>query len=165
MTEAKTKKNPSTSVRMNPDYTASAVNLVNPPPVISGLKLMKDIMADIAMLEAKIADCVPVELKGALIVAQANLDGVIKNIKANIDAYGSYQDTEKGEYALKQRKESITYKPELVIETLESKLASLIIVNAVDTKALDGLVKGKLVSPEQARQCGEIKETYAYIIK
>ena len=152
-------------MKANPNYEASAVNLVNPAPVVSDLQLIKEIRANITLLEEKRDACIPKELKDALIDARANLDRMVKNIKVDIDAYGSYQDTETGEYALKQRRESITYRPDLVIQHLSAKLADLVIIKAVDSKALDGLVKGGLVTAKEARACGEVKDTFAYIIR
>lgn len=146
----------------NKDYSASAVHLCNPPELKKVLEERRDFISHIANLKA-LLEAYPewAELRKA----EQRLADHDQYIREAINQFGSYQDVDKGWYALKQRKESITYTPELVKIILEPKLASLVIVESVDSKALNSLVKGGLVSPEQIQQCGEVKESYAYIVR
>ena len=148
--------------KKNPNYETSAVNLRNPPEIKKALEERLSFTSHIANLKA-VMEAYPewAELREA----EQRLADHDKYIRELIDDYGSYQDVDKGEYALLQRRESIIYKPELTKKVLEPKLASLVIVESVDSKALDGLVKGGLVSPIEARKCGAVKETFAHIIK
>lgn len=148
--------------KRNPDYSASAVNLCNPPELQEALKERQSFTSYIANLKALLETYPEWEELNKAEQRLADHDQYIRQV---INQYGSYQDVEQGWYALKQCKKSIIYKPELTQEVLEPKLASLVIVESVDSKALDGLVKGGLITPEQQRMCGEIKETFAYIIK
>ncbi len=148
--------------KKNPDYTASAVDLCNPPEIGQKLINYQDCQAKIRTLEANL-EAIPEfqELQGS----QKELANLNAQIRGMIDAQGSYQDIEKGWYALKQRRESIIYKPELVRQYAPSKVASFVLIESVDIKALDALIKAGQLTPETARQCGEVKETFAYIIK
>lgn len=148
--------------KANPDYSASAVNLINPPELIYQLDLLHQAQAKVKALEDELNK---LELWAQWSKAVANAAEIVGQIKAMIEAQGSYQDLERGFYALKQRRESINYKPDYVRNVLEAHLADLVIVESVDSKILDGLVKGGLATPTQAKQCGEVKESFAYIIK
>jgi len=87
-----------------------------------------------------------------------------KELRNAIEAFGSYQDTAKGEYAVKQRRESITYKPELVRKNAPARVAEFVIIQAVNAKALEALQKAGQIDEETLRECGEIKTAYAFII-
>ena len=148
--------------KKNTDYSASAVNLCNPVELKVKIEQRQNLTRQANHLNALLTTYPEwAELRG---VEQALTD-CDKTIREAIDQLGSYQDVEAGEYALKQRRESIIYKPELTKLVLDAKFTSLVIVETVDSKALDGLVKGGLVTPLQARECGEVKESFAYIIK
>ena len=156
MTEAK---------RKNPDYSASAVKLTNPPEVMDLLTKYHRLGNEIEKAQLEIDDCVPRDLLDKRKAIQNELSETDKSLRQAIDEFGSYQNLDYGEYALKQKRESITYKAELARQYLESKALNMVLVESVNTKALDGLVKGGIVTLEQAKQCGEVKETFAYIIK
>ena len=66
---------------------------------------------------------------------------------------------------MKQRRETVTYSPMLVHRLLPENIGSLVIVESVNVKALEGLIKGQIVTAEQAKACGEVKESFAYIIR
>ena len=151
--------------RVNPNYEASAVCLSNPPQVLADLNLIKEITLDIALIKEKIRACIPADLTGALLAAEKTLAGANTNIRNDIDAYGSYQNQETGEYALKQKRETINYKAELVRCYAPSRVASFVIIESVDSNAMESMLKVRQLTPEVAKQCGEVKETYAYIIK
>jgi phosphotransacetylase len=78
-----------------------------------------------------------------------------------------YQDVECGWYALYQRRITDTYSPELVKANLP-KQASMLIEETVNKTALEGLIKGKLITQEQANNCIDLakrKEVLVPIIK
>jgi len=156
---------PEVKVRKNTDYSASAINLTNPPQVMDLLAKIHRLGNDIEKIQLEIDDCIPQALLSKRDALQQELGDTDKSIRQAIDEFGSYQHVEYGEYALKQKRESIAYKPELVRQYAPSRVASFVLIESVDSKAFDAMVKTGQVTPEQARQCGEVKETYAYIIK
>ena len=150
---------------MNTDYTNSAVNLITgDKATLQAERLLKlaELMA-LADKACKELDATPQAMDFKNINAAIAL--LKEGIKSDIDAIGSYQDLEHGFYAVKQKRVGFTYSPELVKANLP-KYATALIEETVNSKALDGLVKGKLITQEQvASIVGETKETYAYIIK
>lgn len=88
-----------------------------------------------------------------------------KDIQDVVDRLGSYQDLERGRYALKQKRVSLDYKPALVKVAIPANLLPAVIIESVNVKALEGLHKGGLVTREQMEASAEAKESYAYIIK
>ncbi len=156
MTEIKTKK--------NTDYSASAVNLCNPPEVKELLERLRVRQSELTAVAEKIEACVPVETRKERDFITGVIGELEKTIRERIDLLGSYQDLVTGEYAVKQRKESITYLPDKIKSVLP-KFASAVIEESVNKKALEGLLKGGLVTSEQAKECSIASMSYAYIIK
>ncbi len=154
-----------TMTKANADYSSSAVNLTNPPQIGELLAQLHAEQAELAVLQDEMQKSIPQLLKDKAESVNKDITESDKAIRVAIDMFGSYQDTDKGEYAVKQRKESITYKSELARQYLESKALNMVLIESINTKALEGLVKGGIVTPEQARQCGEVKESFAYIIR
>ncbi len=151
--------------KKNPDYGASAVMLTNPPQIMDLLaKYHKEAVALMGITEA-INNAIPVDLANQKSILEKYHQETDKAIRQAIDELGSYQDTEKGEYAVKQRRESITYKPELVRQYAPSKVASFVLVESVDSKAMDAMLKSGQLTPIVARQCGIVEEKFAYIIR
>ncbi|MET0039926.1 MAG: hypothetical protein ABW041_07280 [Dehalococcoides mccartyi] len=141
--------------KANPDYTASAVDLKNPPELAELLNQRR-------YMEARILGARTMAGLPAMENELADLD--IK-IRQSIDALGSFQDTELGMYALKQRRQSIIYSPEKVREYL-GKYASAVIDEHVNEKVLTSLIKGGQVSDTVIPLITEdTRETCAYIIK
>ena len=151
--------------RKNPDYSTSAVNLTNPPQVVDLLAKYHAEEEMLFALSKKADEAVPQDIKDAIASQSKAIIETGKAIRLAIDQLGSYQDVESGWYALKQRRESIAYKPELVRQYAPSKVASFVLVESVDSKAMEAMLKTGQLSLEQARQCGEIKESFAYIVK
>ena len=151
--------------KRNPDYSGSAVLLTNPPQVMELLAQYHGEQKVLSMLREKADASVPQGIKDGIALHTKMMTDIDKAIHQAIDEFGSYQDIDKGEYALKQKRESIIYKPELVRQYAPSKVASFVLVESVDSKALDALVKAGQLTPVEARQCGEVKESFAYIIR
>ena len=151
--------------KKNPNYEGSAVMLTNPPQVMNDLWTIRGLNGQMAELQEKVRLCVPQEIRDEMALLQVAIDEASREIRADIETYGSYQDPDKGEYALKQKRVSIIYKPELVRQYAPSKVANFVLIESVDSKAMEALLKAGQLTEVQARQCGEIKESFAYIIK
>ena len=150
--------------KKNPDYSASAVNLTNDNSVKSVLLYLRNWQCVLNDLKAQSEALIPSELKERIKEAEKNVTTAGQDIRVAIDERGSYQDIEAGQYAVKQRRESTTYLPEKVEDYL-ANFASAVIEKSVNKKALEGLIKGNLITAEQARMCGVVSMSYAYIIK
>ncbi len=151
--------------KKNPDYSASAVMLTNPPQVTELLTKFRNEGNALSVINNLIDEAIPKEMKDKRDSIEKRHIETAAVLRQAIDEFGSYQDPDKGEYALKQKRESILYKPELVRQYAPSKVASFVIIESVDSKGLDALLKAGQITPEVARQCGEVKESFAYIIK
>ena len=151
--------------KRNPDYTASAVNLVNPPEVLQLLSNYHSQSIEIENVKKQIEACVPHELADMLYQLEEYHTRTNTALRKAIDEHGSYQDIEQGLYAVKQAKHTVSYEPKLVRDNLESKLADMVIIEAVDKVKLSGLVKGSFITQEQADKCGIARIDYAYIVK
>jgi hypothetical protein len=158
MEEVKTKK--------NTDYTASAVNLKNNINLAIDMKAFRGLSAQIEELKKKMDEFIPLEMKASLESLECQLNACYAGIKTDIDQYGSYQNVEDGIYAVKQSKKSKSYKAE-PFEKTYPQFAPAVIIKAVDTTKLNGLIKGGLLDEARLEADGilTITETYAYIIK
>jgi len=161
-TEAKTKK--------NTDYSASAVNLTNHMEVFNAISRIKVMQSDIEMLDATLHAYPEYE---QMVEKQQEMAVLRKEAEQLIEQYGSYQDTEKGWYGVKQRKVSVSYNAG-IFEGKYPQFAPAVIIKAVDTTKLKGLIKGGLITEEELRQSWDGKggasvvtetESFAYIIK
>ena len=147
----------------NRDYSKSAENLCNP-------KELSDKLA--AYHEAQsIRERVMVRLEQtpdwqALRAQDKALTIIEQDIRDAIDKSGGYQDLEKGHYALKYRRVSKSYKAEQ-FKAGFPKFAPAVIVESINVKALEGLLKGGLITEEQLQQWRVVEEsvTYAYLVK
>ena len=158
--------------KANPDYSQSSVNAnevpgppVNPPEVIGLYRLLRQQQANLLDIQKKIDESIP----EAYLMAKAShllwIAETDKELRNAMEAFGSYQNTLNGEYAVKQRRETITYKPELVRENAPAKVAEFVIIQAVDVKALEALHKAGQVDEETLMKCGTVETKYAFIIK
>lgn len=148
----------------NIDYTKSAVNLTNSPKLKVSLDILHDIQNRIDEVKVSIDMAIPKDLKDILATLQEQYDGCRKAIITDIDNVGSYQDIVSGIYAVKQKRVSINYKPELV-RLHAPNAVPMVIIESVDQDAMTKLVKDGFVSSEQSKLCADIKESYNYIIK
>jgi hypothetical protein len=148
------------------DYTKSAVNLCNPEQIKGMLQYLSEITKGKVELEGKIQALIPQVLKDTLTEAEKEIMQVQNDINLAINEHGSYQDLEAGLYAVKQRKVSKSYDASL-FETAYPQFAPAVIIKAVDTGKLAGLIKGGLLDEAQLKAGGIIqeKETFSYIIK
>ncbi len=156
-------------VKKNIDYSNSAVNLTNPPQLRDALSRLHNAISRVNDLQAKIDVAIPPELSIAKSAECAIIDMLHADIRAWIEAYGSYQDVEKGVYALKQRKVSVSYNA-VAFEAYYPQYAPAIIIKAIDTVKLKGLIKGGLMTEEElltghAPPVAKENENFTYIIK
>ncbi len=157
-----------TKVRKHIDYSASTVNLCNPLDVQIDIHAYAGLSKHIEEVKAQIDATIPQELKDLLSSLQCQLEACLQAVKTDIDAKGSYQDLVQGWYALKQRKVSVSYDAAR-FEYLYPQYAPAIIVKAVDTAKLKGLIKGGLLKEEDLKHpdvgIAKETETFVYIIK
>ncbi len=154
------------STKRNTDYSASVVNLCNPAKLAELLAHLYEAQGNANDIKDRIDATIPPELLKASAQIQDTISALNAEIRAAIEKYGSYQDVINGAYALKQRRVSKTYNAQ-PFETNYPQFAPAVIIKAVDTTKLNGLVKGGLLTEEQLRQTGVLTETesFAYIIR
>ncbi len=146
--------------RKNPDYTATAVNLRNPPEVLELLKTRQQIMSEISTLDAVLKAYPEYE---NMIDRQEELSKLETSIRAEIDAHGSYQDAINGIYAVKQLRKTIIFLADKIRQVIPQYAEA--VIDGVNKTKMNGLLKGGLISQEQADKCSEVKEEFAYIVR
>lgn len=146
--------------KKNPDYAESAENLVNPVEVkdlLDQLHLEEQAMEDLKkQLEEQSS-----ELCKAIVEMGAVIADTQKQIKQAIEAYGSYQDTDAGVYAVKYRRGYISYDVQQFIEFFPD-FVPVVVKSVVNEDALEGLIKGGLIKIEELRNVDVIKEEFKY---
>ncbi|MDV2988545.1 MAG: hypothetical protein P3T54_00060 [Dehalogenimonas sp.] len=147
--------------RKNPDFTASAERLSNSPVVLEKLQQLREIEAEVNKAEY-VACRTPEYKQYEALKTQADI--IRESVRATIDEHGGYQDIDRGIYGLKQLRRSYEYRPELVKEHLNPKVASLVLVESVDKKAVSGLIKGGIITPEQDASIKELVGTTSAMI-
>jgi hypothetical protein len=155
MTEPKAKK--------NPDYSESAVKLTNPESLKTAMENYHAVVFTARKLEEELETT---ETYKKLVEVNARLNAWEKEIKILIEQDGSYQDIEKGVYAVKQRRISYQYDAAFFAEKFPN-FAPAVIKQIVDITKLNGLLKGGLIKMEELlkSRVAQENETYAYIIK
>ena len=151
-----------TKVKKNPDYSASAVNLTNPSEVALTLVHIKLLQAEIDNLDDVMKSYPEYE---QMVDKQQELAKLRKEAEMEIDTYGSYQDTEKGFYALKQRAVTVSYLADRVHEHLPPAMVAAVIVESVDKGTVEALVKAGRITPDQQEAISQKIEVYKYIIR
>lgn len=149
--------------RKHPDYSASAVNLVNPPELKRVLEERQSFTSLIANLKV-VMEAYPEWAD--LNKAEQRLADHDRYIKGLIDQLGSYQDVEVGEYAVKQLKRTKLYSA-TNFESCFPQYAEAVLTKSINVPVLEGLIKGNLLDEDGLRRAHiiEDKETFAYIIK
>jgi hypothetical protein len=152
-----------TKIKKNIDYSAKAVNLGDHEPVKIALAAYRELEGKATKCRTKLQDLPEYKELEAL---ESQLNDLRLEVIAAIDEYGSYQDIENGWYAVKQRKESKSYIAESFVESFP-KYIPAVIEQAINVKALEGLIKGKLITEDELKEKGvmQITENFAYIIK
>jgi len=156
-TEAKEKK--------APDYSESAENLCNPSEVYELLVRLHGEQVSLEGQREKL------RAENENLIAQIELTeqviaGLQKDIREAIETYGSFQDTELGYYGIKYRRMIKSYHAE-AFNTYFSKFASAVVEETINVKALEGLIKGKLIDETELKQRNVITEEtqFAFVIR
>ena len=148
----------------NPDYTESAINLVNPEEVVA---LMSELALQQVTLEsrrAKAEALIPKKLMDEMAESERIIGVITGLVRDKVNEEGSYQDIELGIYAIAQRKVSVTYDPVRAKAAIPD-YAKAVIKETVDKTAIKGLLKGKLISQAQVDAFSDEDEATSYIIK
>lgn len=146
--------------KRNTDYSLSAINLVNPNEVRVLLSARHEIQSEIRQLDAILKAYPEYE---QLQEEQHLLTENEQKLREAIDKYGSYQDTVSGSYAVKQIRRTVTFIADMVKRVIPQYAEA--VIDGVNKNKMIGLLKGGLITQEQANQCSEVKEDFAYIIK
>ena len=152
-------------MKKNPDYSESAINLRNPPDMLPYLNNLHSFYTSLDNILLEIENLIPTELKEKQEQLETDIRDTIKNIKTLIEEQGSYQNIEKGLYALKRSKKNTVYLPELVRQHTSAQIASSVIIESVDVKVMKEIIKTGQLNKETAKRCQEIKESFIYTIK
>lgn len=150
----------------NTDYSRSAVSLLNPQEVEIGLIELHVLNNEVNKIQAEMDSLIPQELWDKKSEIEKKITEVTQVIKDRINSLGSYQNIDMGWYAVKQRKVSKSYNA-TAFESQYPQFAPAVIIKAVDTAKLNGLIKGGLLEELTLKSAGIINETesFAYIIK
>ena len=147
----------------NPDYSASAVNLKNPESVEALLKMLKKSENDLLKAEETLAG---LPEYNAVMDARAVVANVEDEIRTIVEKEGSFQDPDRGIYAVKQRKVTMIYSVALVKSRLPELAGDIIkIEESVDKKAIESLIKDGFTTQEAVDQCGRPRESFQFIIE
>ena len=133
------------------DYTKSAIDLKNPLEVRDLLLAYGKAKAETDAAQDKL-DTVMAEMVEYQDMVEATkiADKAHADVKTGIEKCGSLQDIPAGFYALKQRRTSVTYSSSRVRELIPD-YAKAILVEEVDARKFNSLVKGGLVSEAEAK--------------
>jgi len=149
--------------KANPYYTDSAVNLTNPEQIKESLKEYYRLNSVCQSLRQKITDS---EDGKMLANTEEDMSVINNKIRDLIDQHGSYQDQPNGVYALKQKRVSLSYDPQ-IFRVQFPTFAPAVIKEIIDTTKLNGLIKGNLITEEELVKKGVASksESFAYIIR
>ncbi len=152
--------------RKNTDYSNSAVNLNNNDTVRDLIARYISATNNVITTQEIIDEHIPAQLRLELATFQKDVQALYSELTLAIDTHGSYQDLGRGAYGIKQRKVSKSYNPHL-FEEYFPEFAPAIIIKAIDTVKLNGLIKGGLVSEDGLKRASilEEKESFAYVIR
>lgn len=140
------------------DYSETAEKLCNPPEIGAKLKELKCIQGEINILKSDLENNELYRILQEKISAGVELTALIRGM---IDTQGSYQDTENKYYAVKFRRTSRSYDPE-TFKTNFPKFTGAVIEESVNVEALEGLIKGKLITEEELKETKVTIESYSY---
>ena len=143
------------------DYSKNAVNLCNPVEVLDLLMEYKEVKKTIADLEEKLTQ--ESTVYRALKQREQDIQIVDGLLRAAIDKFGSYHDSNTDLVAIKQRRIRKAYDARRFSE-LFPQFAPAIIEQTVNVPSLYGLIKEGLLSEEEIAPCVSESETFAYII-
>ncbi len=108
------------------------------------------------------------KLSGGLLEEATLYEGSAADVKEEmrsvVEAEGNYKDNYGNEARIEERV-SVSYDVKTAKEYWPSRVLSMVIVEAVDTVALKGLLKGKLVTEDELKPARIEKITKAFIVR
>lgn len=131
--------------RPNPDYSNVALNLCNPDAVLQLLVEKATHESHLEHLKTELKDN---PIYQELMATEEYLRERAGEIREAIEQHGSYQDIDAGVYAVKYAKKSRAYHVEPFKERFP-KLVNAVVEEAINVKALAGLVKGGLIKEDE----------------
>jgi len=138
---------------MPTDYSKTAIDLTNPNEVKNNLL---DWQRARKVIEAHKTALNKSEEYKALLAAEAEAKKSYDKLEESVRRAGSYQDIAEGHYALLQKVQSTTYSVAAIKKVIPD-FASNIITEAVNEKALLGLLRGGLIAQGQVDECAITK--------
>ena len=154
------------------DFTKSAEKLSNPEEVKTILDYLHQAEAQLKTMQDQLEEANK-ELVEAIRIKQNEVEALLVDLKGDakkgivgaIEKYGSYQDTELQHYAVRYRRMIKSYHVEPFKKWYE-KYCTAVVEEAINVKALEGLVKGKLIEQEELKKKGVIQEKpeYSYYV-
>lgn len=153
------------------DFKESAENLTNPEQVRNLLENLHQAQAQLLTLKDTLEES-NAELVGQIRVKQSEVDAILTYLKGDkdtvgaIEEYGSYQDVETGDYAIRYRRMFKSYHVPPFKKWYE-KYVSAIVEETINVKALEGLIKGKLLDEADLKHKKVITEEaqYAFYVR
>lgn len=144
------------------DFEASAINLCNPPQV-------KELLDELHVAQNSLKEfkgSIPEEILNDIDKAEKLIDYIGERIREAIETHGSYQDTENERYGVKYRRVSKTYDP-AAFKRNYPKYAPAVITEAVNVQALEGLVKGGLITNDALKlnKVTQEHESFAFYVR
>ena len=150
--------------RKNPDYSNSVVGeITNPPEIKVKLDELRLAKATQEQIQEKLKEIPDYQ---ELLHATKRQVEIITEIHDMIDQYGNYQDTENGNYALRQVRKTPVYDPVRFQDNFPRE-ATYVLIQTVDAKAVDGLIRGNVLNKSDLEKTGALtyKEVLTTIIK
>ena len=155
------------------DFTESAENLCNPEEVKALLiaynqakNELDSLMEELRTQNEELSERIAVK-QNEVSAIETDLKGDQKaGIVGAIEKYGSFQDKDAGVYGVRYRRISKSYHPEPLLKHF-AKFAELCIMQSVNVPALEGQIRGKLLTEEELKKKGVITEEtqYAYYVR
>lgn len=156
--------------KKNIDYSKSAVNLTNPGELIPQLAVLLALKGSKEVITQEIQEAIPKELNQKLLDITAEISKVEETVKETIEKFGSFQNVEKGVYALKQRKVSVNESYNATkFEEKYPKFKDAVLTKVVNVPTLKALIKADQISEDGLITDGVLtvtrEESFQYIIK
>ena len=156
-----------TETKKAPDYTASAENLCNPPEVFELLNKLHEEQKHLE-LQQELLRSQNEELCKQIATTSQIIAELEKDIKQAVETYGSFQDIDLKLYAVKYRRMSKSYDVGQFKRLFKyEKYVPAVVIETINEKALQGLIKGGLINEEELKRDEVITETpsFAFYIR
>lgn len=155
------------------DYTASGVNLCNPPEVKDLIDQYREAEAKQAVLTAEMVALIPGRIRDGKKALSVELGEIEGRLREAIKEHGGYQDIDTETYALFSTRKTAEYHVGMFITAPDAngkskyaKFIPLVVHDVIDPDALKGQIKGKLLTEAELVEDGVItyKESQAFIL-